>query len=288
MERERWLKVYRVFVRLDQDPFRGVFVASAILGVFFWAVVHDRPICWACQRRNWPAGLWRTALPSQSTMSRRLKTAAVQALLAAAGRDPAICGEPLLDWVKVVDGKPLPVGGYTKDPDVCGWAYGLRTLQKGYKLFTVWGRGPMPITWRVEALVKSEQAVAERMFADLQGSGGYLLGDKLYDINKLYEAACHVGHQLVAERKRPKAGLGTRRQSPARLRALALLKTDYGQTLYQQRDEIERKYSGLTNFGGGLAPLPNWVRRRSRVVLWVHAKLIINSVRQLERPIAVA
>ena len=24
--------------------------------VAFWAVLHDRPRCWACQKRNWPKG----------------------------------------------------------------------------------------------------------------------------------------------------------------------------------------------------------------------------------------
>src|SRR5262249_25054135 len=105
------------------------------------------------------------------------------------------------------------------------------------------------------------------------------LGDKLYDINKLYEAARAVDHQLVAERKRPTAGLGSRKHSPARLRAIELLRGEFGQALYRVRDEIERNFGGLTNFGGGLAPLPSWVRRLHRVRLWVEAKLITNAIR---------
>ena len=34
-----------------------------------------------------------------------------------------------------------------------------------------------------------------------------------------------------------------------------------------------------THFGGGLAPLPNWVRTLGRVRLWVHAKLLIDAPR---------
>src|SRR5262249_50726874 len=107
----------------------------------------------------------------------------------------------------------------------------------------------------------------------------YLLGDKVYDINKLYDAAHAVGHQLLADRKRPHAGLGHRRHSPARLASIALLQTPAGRQLYRLRTAIERHFGGLTNFGGGLAPLPNWVRRMSRVHQWVHAKLIINALR---------
>jgi len=67
MERERWLLMYRAALRLDKTSCRGLFSAAAILGVFFWAVLHDRPVCWACRADNWPLGLWRYALPSQST-----------------------------------------------------------------------------------------------------------------------------------------------------------------------------------------------------------------------------
>ena len=93
MERERWEKVYRILVRLDNGDFRGVFRAASILGVLFWAVVHDRPACWACRRKNWPLGLWRGRLPSQSTMSRRLKRPEIRALLEAVARDPAVVGQ---------------------------------------------------------------------------------------------------------------------------------------------------------------------------------------------------
>jgi hypothetical protein len=278
MERERWERVYRILVRLDNDDFRGVFRAAAILGVFFWAVIHDRPTCWACQRKNWPGGLWRGGLPSQSTMSRRLKRPEIQALLKAVDRDADIVGPCTETCVKVVDAKPLPVGGHSKDSE-SRWGHGVRALMKGYKLFAIWGRGFMPLAWRVDAMNISEQAMAERMMPTLRGSGGYVLGDRLYDINKLYDAAAAVGHQWVAQRKRPDAGLGHRKHSPARLRAIEMLKTPFGQSLYQLRDGIERNFGGLTNFGGGLAPLPNWVRRLCRVRLWVHSKLIINALR---------
>lgn len=277
MERERWERIYRLLLRLDNHLVRGVFRDAVILGVYFWAVVHDRPVSWACQARHWPPDL-QARLPSQSTMSRRLKTASVHKLLKNVENDPAIAGRSPDCWVKVVDAKPLPVGGHSKDPDA-RWGRGARGLVKGYKLFAIWSNSPMPLAWRIAAMNVSEQSMAEQMIPELKDRTGYLLGDKLYDINKLYEAARAANHQLVADRKRPKAGLGTRKHSPARLRAIELLRTQFGQALYHERDHIERDFGGLTNFGGGLAPLPNWVRRLGRVKTWVQAKLIINAIR---------
>ena len=85
MERERWEKVYRLLVALDTHAFRGVFQAAAVLAVYFWAVIHDRPVSWACQRVNWTGGVPFCKLPSQPTMSRRLRQPDVLALLTAVG-----------------------------------------------------------------------------------------------------------------------------------------------------------------------------------------------------------
>jgi hypothetical protein len=123
----------------------------------------------------------------------------------------------------------------------------------------------------------SEENMAAEMLTDLKGRGGYVLGDKLYDSNRLYDIAASVGHQLVAA-KRCGAGLGHRRHSSSRLRSLELLKSKFGHELYELHRRIERAFGNLTNFGGGLAPLPSWVRRLSRVRQWVHAKLIINAI----------
>ena len=289
MERERWLILYRLVLSLDRGETRGVFTAAVIVSVFFWGVIWDRPIAWACRRANWPVDLRPRRLPSQSTMSRRLKTPAVAQLMQAVGAHPALCGHVASDQPLIIDAKPLPIGGHSKDPE-SRWGQGVRSLSKGYKLYALWGAGPMPLCWRVAAANISEQAMAEQMIAELPQGDGYLLGDKLYDINKLYDLAAQRGYQLLAERKRPGTALGHCRHSPARLRGLALLQTEAGRTLYQQRGDIERRFSGLTCFGGRLSPLPAWVRRQPRVQRWLHAKLIVNAIRQLllNQPLAVA
>ncbi|MEN6383645.1 MAG: hypothetical protein ABFD79_00435, partial [Phycisphaerales bacterium] len=55
-----------------------------------------------------------------------------------------------------------------------------------------------------------------------------------------------------------------------------------GQGLLISRDQIERMYGQLTNFGCGLSPLPNWVRTLFRVEMWVRAKLIFYQIWRTE------
>ena len=60
------------------------------------------------------------------------------------------------------------------------------------------------------------------------------------------------------------------------------MKTPFGQALYARRITIEQSFGQATSFGGGLAPLPAWVRGLDRVRTWVWAKLLINAARILK------
>src|SRR6476660_6844581 len=124
MEGELWEAVYRLILgEASKRPRRkGVRYSDAwVLAVFFWAAVHDRPVCWACDGRNWPgAGAGPRGgreLPSDATMSQRLRTLPVLSLLAAVLGRLASLAPPHESLVRVVDGKPLPVGGHSKDRD---------------------------------------------------------------------------------------------------------------------------------------------------------------------------
>jgi len=280
MERERWAQVYRLLMALDTHEFRGVFQAAAVLAVYFWAVVHDRPVTWACQAVNWEETPFRK-LPSQPTMSRRLRQPDVIALWQCVEQQLT---EGLKEetCLKIVDGKPLPVSPSSKAPDA-RWGRGTKGMAKGYKLFALWGQGPFPIAWRVDSMNVSEENMAAEMFLELKGSGGYVLGDKLYDSNRLYDIAASVGHQLIARRKRNGKGIGHHRHSSARLRSIELLRSTFGRELYDLRRNIEHNFGNLTNFGGGLSPLPSWVRRLQRVRRWVGGKLILNALHR-QRP----
>lgn len=290
MERELWGRVYRMVRSLGRSRRRRRvrFTDAAIVLVHLWAVLHDRPVSWACDLRNW-AGRRPRRLPSNATMSRRLRTDSVRRFLAAAearlrraaeddvGGDVAPGG-----LVKVVDGKPLPVGGHSHDPDAA-WGRGAGQMSKGYKLYAILGDGPAPCVWDVRPMNASEPTVAAELLPAVPGAG-YLLGDAVYDVNPLYDAAAAANHQLVAPRKRPGTGLGHRSHSPHRLRSIELLAGAFGRTLHRLRGEVERRFARLTNPAGGLGPLPNWVRRLDRVRRWVQGKLILHALRLLPQP----
>jgi len=204
-------------------------------------------------------------------------------LLQAVGQ--ALGGDPAAGLLKLIDAKPLPVGSMSKDPDA-RWGQAGQAKAKGYKLFALWGVGPMPLAWSVGPMNADEGHRARGLLPQLQG-GGYVLGDSAFDENALYELAGAHHHQLVAPRKRPGAGLGHRRHSPWRLRSIALLegvagwgRSPFARQLYGCRTAVERRFSQVCSYGGGLGPLPAWVRRSHRVTLWVQAKLVIRAMHE--------
>jgi len=279
MERELWPRLYHLIMEVGQTLRLTdvTFQPHIIVLVFLWAALHDRPVCWACKERNWATTSLRPfKLPSPSTLSRRLRridTAMFMRLLIQQIRET---GD--LRLIAVIDGKPLPVGGASQDPEAhCG--RGAARLAKGYKLYAVWDGRPAPAAYRVHSMNINEDKVAEEMIPDLTGGGGYLLGDGEYDANAVFDAAAAAGYQLLAPREDPEAGLGHHYQSPSRLRCIDLMRSSFGQEVFRSRGNIERDFAHLTSFGCGLSPLPSWVRHENRVWLWVSAKLMINALR---------
>ncbi len=81
-------------------------------------------------------------------------------------------------------------------------------------------------------------------------------------------------------------GLGHKKQTPGRLRSIALLENpypDFGEQLLADRNAVERRFAHLTNWGGGLTCLPPWVRTHRRVHRWVQAKLVLTTVKRTEQ-----
>lgn len=260
---------------------RGCLYSDAwIAEVYFWSVIHDRPVSWACRARNWPREWRRRAIPSQSRMSRRMKTASVRALIEQVDRRVArVRGEEQL--VSVVDGKPLTVGNHSRDPHAA-WGRGAGGKAKGYKLHALIALAGGLVGWRVAPLNIAEPEMARRMLRDAR-CPGYVLGDKNYDTNTLHDEALRHGGQLVAPRRRgADKGLGHHRHSPGRLRCRDLLEntqSDFGRELHRRRTDIERRFGYLVSTAGLLGPLPAWVRTYPRVRLWVQAKLILAALR---------
>jgi IS5 family transposase len=279
MERELWPTLYQYVQQTAQEIHQKYVQMQpwVIVATFFWAALHDRPIAWACDPDNWSTTrLQPLRIPSEATMSRRADTVGTALFLHQLGQHLRQSDNPSL--LAFLDGKPLPVGGNSKDPDARR-GRGAGGLAKGYKLHTVWSNGVLPEAWEIAPLNVNEKTVAYRLIGDLH-YGGYLLADGEYDASYLYDRAFERSYQLIAPyRKAKNPGSGKHYQSPHRLHSIELLQHEYGQKLYQARCRIERSFGNATSFGGGLAPLPAWVRGLDRVRTWTWAKLLINAVR---------
>lgn len=259
-----------------RTPARFDFSDERIVTVYYWSVIRDRPTSWACRKESWPPHLRKQPLPSPATMSRRLRSASVVALLDALERRVTAPAAPGLFWM--IDGKPLVIGGCSKDRQA-GYGKAAGGKAKGYKLHAVWAGRPLPEAWEVTPMNTSEKVVAHRLLPQLD-YGGYLLADGNYDASYLYDAAFARGYQLVSPCREAKTpGCGKHYQGPHRLRGLAILQGGFGKALFRARTAIERSFGNATSFGGGLGPLPAWVRGLGRVRTWVWAKLLINGVR---------
>lgn len=165
-------------------------------------------------------------------------------------------------------------------------------MARGYKLHAVVDAGGPADAWRVAGMDANEKPVAQAVFAaGLRPGTLYVVADNQYDGNETFDACAAAGAQLVVARRRKRpAGVGHRRQSPHRLRSLALTDnplaacgqaTSFGQDLVRGRGGVERRFGQHGNVGGGLGPLPNWVRRPRRVALWVAGKLLLDMLRAL-------
>jgi hypothetical protein len=282
MERELWPLLFQ-YIKLTAKDVRQKYVQMQpwiIVATMLWAALHDRPVKWACNAKHWTTTRLRPQrIPSPATMSRRVDDVSTGIFWNALEKRLRGSGHPAL--LSFLDGKPLPIGGNSKDPDA-HWGRGAGGLAKGYKLHAVWSTGVLPEAWEITPLNTGEKAVAYRLIGQLR-YGGYLLGDGEYDASYLYDRAFAKGYQLVAPfRKAKNPGCGKHYQSPHRLHSIDLMQHAFGQSLYQTRTQIERSFGNATSFGGGLGPLPAWVRGLERVRTWVWAKLLINAVRILK------
>ena len=76
MERELWKLLWQLLSVLCKCLPRGKFGDEEILAVYFWAVLNERPISWACDQTHWPLDLLPPSLPSQPATADALAGAA--------------------------------------------------------------------------------------------------------------------------------------------------------------------------------------------------------------------
>jgi hypothetical protein len=279
MERELWPVVYQA-LRAAAREVTQKYVRHqpwAVAAVLLWAAIHDRPVCWACRAENWSTTRLRPAvIPSTATLSRRAHRPGFAVFLNHLAARLRGDGPPA--WELVIDGKPLPVGRCSKDPDAKSGPLG-----RGYKLHAIWGGRCLPEAWEVTAARVYEGAVAEQLLTQVRGGFGVLLADGNYEASRVYDAAAASGYQLLAPPDAQDTGRGHTYQSPHRRVALSWFRDGLGWALLRERGAIERAFGNAGSFGGGLGPLPNWVRRQGRVERWVWCKLVINAARILHR-----
>jgi hypothetical protein len=197
-----------------------------------------------------------------------------------------ICPKSNDGLVWFIDGKPLPIGGCSKDRQA-GYGRSAGGKAKGYKLHAIIGKNGDLASWRIAPMNKAERVMAERMLKSTK-IAGYVVADGNYDSNALFKTCDDKQNlQLVVRRRNgSKSGLGHRKQTAGRLRSRDILENPdpkFGNELISQRNSIERYFGNLTNWGGGITCLPSWARTYRRVHRWVQAKLLLNGLRRSNR-----
>lgn len=281
MDSHIWKVIYHPIRRADRSLARfgrrPTYSDGLIVAMYIWSVWHDRPLCWACDRTNYSSCFRPRKLPSVSQFCKRINTDRCDAILQ--HLHTRLAGSELLTELSFIDGRAMRVGPCSKDRDATsGMAPG--GMAKGYK-YHAWGTedGRIPI-WSVMPLNVSEKTVAGEMLRYGRATG-IVLADGGYDAGWLYDAVEDDGGQLIT--RLPKnVGGGHRKQSQARLRA-ARFWSNLGGYVYRERTHIERIFAHQSAFGGGLGPLPPWVRTLRRVRRWIGVKTIIYHARMTVR-----
>jgi hypothetical protein len=278
MEAQLYRLLYRHLMSLAHPRRARVqFSDRIIVLVYLWAVIHDRPVCWACEERNWK-GERTFQLPSDSAMSARLRTVGVQQLLE---RTLAAASDLFpVTLVKVIDSKPLLVGAYSKDKDARRGRVAAGQFARGYRLNALTHARAVR-EWRLAPMNDHDTLAAPDLLAGLR-CGGYVVADNAYDSNDLYEIAAAANHQLLAPARAVNKGVrDPEHNCPQRLRALDMLDSPlehcglrggFGHGLYNRREAVESCFGEMSLLG--LHHLPGWVRGPRRVALWTAGKVL--------------
>jgi len=285
MEHQLWKAIVDWLKRFGK-PRRGkqTYSDADIVKVYLWSVLHDRSVRWACDPTNWPLHERHWRKPSQTRMSRRLRSPSVLALLQRMEEELLLskAGKGELFWT--LDGKPLPIGGCSKDRQA-GYGRAAGGKAKGYKIHVICGSNGSLAAWRLAPMNVDERVMAGRMLRTAAVQG-YVVADSNYDSNRLHRICDQRGNlQLVVPRRYgPGRGHGHCPQAVGRMRSKELLENPrpyFGKRLLADRSDIERYFGRLTSWGGGLTHLPPWARTYRRVHRWVQAKLILERLKRL-------
>jgi len=278
MSSQEWKLVYSTIRLVNRSiPRTGrrpVYPDTLIVAMYLWSVAHDRPMLWATQRCNYGGAFRPRRLPSCSQFYRRIATLRCQALLH--GVHERLAGTLDQPGFLMIDGRSFAVGKYTTDSDAAV-GYAKDGFVHGYKLHAIATLDGRFTHFQVQPLNVAEQKVAYELI-HLARPRGILLGDRGYDSRRLSEFTLRHGALLFTPLPK-NAGGGHHRYCAPRAAVKKIWDCGAGQEIIKKRNAIERYFGQLSAFGGGLAPLPAWVRRLPRVRRWITAKIIIYHAR---------
>lgn len=283
---EDWRRLMDTAERLDPRSHlrRPEFSDAHVVLVLLWARLHNRPMSWAALPGAWPIYRRKIGLPSVSTLSRRARSVSVQRLLTAMEAELAGTDESAL--VHVVDGKPLVISRHSIDAQA-RHGRGAGGMDKGYKIHAICGLDRTIRRWRLTPLNASEPEIARRLVRGWDSACGYLLGDTIYDWDRLHRQCADRGLRLLAPRRPSRRGRGVRERgvSEARLSCIAAL--EHGQrglpaSLMTQRRVIEGVFARLETRWAITAP-PFFIRGLDRTRRWVQAAIILDHLLNARR-----
>jgi hypothetical protein len=220
-------------------------------------------------------------LPSVSQFNRRVKEDRIQHLLLVAHQ--AVAGIEIPTAISYLDGKPLTVGPASKDPEAKR-GHIIGGFAKGYKLHAWMSQDRRIPLWCVTSLNTSEAPVAQALAEYLPQLSDWslVLADSNYDDRALHKAIdAHHGRLLVIPRGMAQHEVTLRQMGSARRELLEVYKTrpELVHLVHRQRVNAEGILGNLCSHGGGLGPLPAWVRRLHRVKRWVGCKILLYNAR---------
>ena len=222
-------------------------------------------------------------LPSVSQFCKRLKAERISLVIRRvhellSGQDESIA-------LGYIDGKALPISESSKDPDA-RTGHGNGKFSLGYKLHAPGDSLGSIRDFRVRPMNAGEPPIAREHLVDHIPAVALIIADANDDGKDLYTDVGQRGAFLLTPQKRNRRSeLAWRNTSPERREAMAIWRDrpKLARRVYALRSGIERIFSALSCYGGGLWPLPAWVRRTERVQRWVTAKIAIYNARVLLR-----
>ena len=177
----------------------------------------------------------------------------------------------------------IPPTSRAPDPDARkGWGAG--RIEKGYKLHALVTDDRKIASWSVQSLKSHEMRVARVIVSQLPivPRGVIIMADGNYDSHVLHKDIHRRGGWLwLKPRGMAKHEVTLRQMGEARRELLKVWENapKESERLHNVRVHVEGTFSNLTSYGGGLGPLPAFVRRLDRVRRWVGAKITLYHVR---------